>query len=83
MFRIHLLIIFPITVFRLFIEISGHSGRVSNPSCSFPQFNWLPKLLNIEQHSEDHALHHTNPNVNFSKQFTLWDKVFGTYQKPN
>jgi sterol desaturase/sphingolipid hydroxylase (fatty acid hydroxylase superfamily) len=72
-----------LATYKSFIEISGHSGRVSNPSCCFPQFIWLPKLLGIEQYSEDHALHHTNPNVNFSKQFTLWDKAFGTYQKPN
>lgn len=72
-----------LVTYKSFIEVAGHTGHKSSPSCCFPQFIWLPKLLNIEQYSEDHALHHINPNVNFSKQFTLWDKAFGTYQKPN
>jgi len=66
--------------YKIFIEISGHTGRKSNPSSSFPQFIWLPKYLGIEMYSEDHALHHTDPSCNYAKRFILWDKVFGTYK---
>lgn len=71
-------------IYKSYIEICGHSGHVSYPASSFPQFFWLPKLLNIDLYSEDHALHHTEPGYNFSKQFSLWDKVFGTFKSaPN
>jgi sterol desaturase/sphingolipid hydroxylase (fatty acid hydroxylase superfamily) len=66
--------------YKVFIEIAGHSGKISNPSSSFPQCIWLPKLLGIEMYSEDHSLHHSDTKYNFSKRFILWDKVFGTYK---
>jgi len=69
-----------ITVYKTFIEISGHSGKISNPTCSFPQFIWLPKMLSIELYTEDHDLHHSLNNCNYAKRFSLWDKVFHTYQ---
>ena len=67
-----------IIVYKNFIEISGHSGKISNPSCSFPQFIWLPKILSIELYTEDHDLHHSLNNCNYAKRFSLW--VFHTYQ---
>jgi len=70
-----------LVTYKIFIELAGHSGRISNPSASFPQCIWLPKALNIELYSEDHNLHHRSPMYNFSKQFSLWDKVFGTFKK--
>jgi sterol desaturase/sphingolipid hydroxylase (fatty acid hydroxylase superfamily) len=70
-----------LATYKIFIELSGHSGRVSSPSPSFTQFIWLPRALDIELYSEDHNLHHSSPTHNFSKQFSLWDKVFGTFKK--
>lgn len=64
--------------YKIYIEIAGHCGRDTNSS-SFPQFIWLPKLLNIHLITKDHDLHHKNSNCNFSKRFKMWDRVFGTY----
>lgn len=69
-----------LTTYKIFVEIAGHTGRVSEPASSFTQFIWLPKLLNIELYTEDHNLHHTDPEFNFAKRFSLWDKAFGTYK---
>jgi sterol desaturase/sphingolipid hydroxylase (fatty acid hydroxylase superfamily) len=68
--------------YKVFIEIAGHAGRSSNRTTSFPQCIWLPRALGIELHAEDHNLHHVRPLVNYSKRFTLWDRVFGTYALP-
>ena len=65
--------------YKTFIEISGHTGKKPNGS-SFAQFFWLPKFLGIELNTKDHDLHHTLNNCNYSKRFSLWDKVFGTYK---
>jgi sterol desaturase/sphingolipid hydroxylase (fatty acid hydroxylase superfamily) len=40
----------------------------------------LPKWLNIELYCEDHDIHHSVNNCNYSKRFSLWDKVFGTFK---
>jgi sterol desaturase/sphingolipid hydroxylase (fatty acid hydroxylase superfamily) len=69
-----------ITIYKNFIEISGHSGKKSYPTSSFPQCIWLPKLLDIELYTEDHDLHHSLNNCNYSKRFSLWDKLFNTYK---
>lgn len=69
-----------LVTYKIFVELCGHSGHASRPTSSFPQFIWLPKILNMELYSEDHNLHHTKPDCNYSKQFSLWDKVFGTFQ---
>ena len=69
-----------IVVYKNFIEISGHTGKILYPSCSFPQFIWLPKILHIELYAEKHDLHHSLNNCNYSKRFSLWDKLFGTYK---
>lgn len=65
----------------MFIEISGHIGKRMHPTSSFSQFIWLPKFFNIELYTEDHDLHHSHNNCNYSKRFSLWDKVFGTHKK--
>jgi sterol desaturase/sphingolipid hydroxylase (fatty acid hydroxylase superfamily) len=72
-----------ITVYKIFIEISGHLGKNSYPTSSFPQFIWFPKLINIELYSEDHELHHSLNNCNYAKRFSLWDKIFQTYTPAN
>jgi sterol desaturase/sphingolipid hydroxylase (fatty acid hydroxylase superfamily) len=69
-----------ILVYKNFIEISGHTGKIVYPACSFSQFIWLPKVLHIELYTDDHDLHHSLNNCNYSKRFSLWDKVFGTYK---
>jgi sterol desaturase/sphingolipid hydroxylase (fatty acid hydroxylase superfamily) len=69
-----------IIIYKIFTEISGHSGKDINSSC-FPQFIYLPKFFSIEMYTEDHDAHHHFNNCNYSKRFTLWDKVFQTYKK--
>lgn len=68
-----------IITYKTFLEISGHSGKNSNGS-SFIQFFWLPKIFDIELRTKDHDLHHTLNNCNYSKRFSIWDKVFKTYK---
>jgi hypothetical protein len=60
-------------------ELSGHTGK-KNKSSSFIQCIWFAKLLKIELKNEDHNNHHINPNCNFSKRFSIWDKIFKTYK---
>jgi len=60
------------------IEVSGHTGK--DTTSSFIQCIYLPRSLGIEIYSRDHSLHHFNPRVNFSKRFSIWDKVFGTFK---
>ena len=69
-----------IITYKIFIEISGHIGKQIHPTCSFSQFIWLPKFLGIDLYTEDHDLHHSLNNCNYSKRFSLWDKLFGTYK---
>jgi len=87
-----------ILMYKTFIEIHGHSGKMMNPLTTFPQFIWFPKWISIELATEDHDLHHslnyrlhqsekghthyTLSHCNFGKRFSLWDKVFGTYESP-
>jgi sterol desaturase/sphingolipid hydroxylase (fatty acid hydroxylase superfamily) len=65
--------------YKSLIEMGGHSGK-SGKSSSFPQCVWIPRVFGIELYSQDHHMHHVYPNVNFSKRFSLWDKVFGTFR---
>lgn len=64
--------------YKTILEVSGHTGK--HTSSSFVQCIYLPRVLSISLYSSDHTLHHINPNVNFSKRFSIWDKVFGTYK---
>jgi len=64
--------------FKTIVEVSGHTGK--DTTSSFLQFIYLPRLFGIELYSRDHGLHHYNPNFNFSKRFSIWDKVFGTFK---
>ena len=63
-------------------EIAGHLGKKIYPMTSFSQFKWLALLFDIQSYAEDHYLHHQLINCNFSKRFSLWDKLFGTYKSP-
>lgn len=68
-------------IYKTIIEISGHTGKRLYPISSFPQLIWLPKFLGIELYSEDHSIHHTHYTYNYSKRFSIWDKMFGTYKE--
>lgn len=59
-------------------EIGGHTGKELKGS-SFIPFVWIPRLLGIALTSRDHEVHHRLPGWNFSKRFSLWDRVFGTF----
>ena len=67
-------------VYKTCTELNGHTGKHSNNTGSFPQFIWLPKFLKIQLYTENHELHHSKGNCNYSKRFSFWDKLFGTYQ---
>lgn len=68
------------TTFLTYQEVGGHLNKQMAPTSSFAQCVWIPRILRIELHTEDHNLHHTKVICNFSKRFSLWDKVFGTYR---
>lgn len=65
---------------KLVVELAGHSGTDDNHSC-FSQFIFIPRLLDIDLNKGDHFLHHLSSTYNYSKRFSLWDKVFGTYHQ--
>ena len=64
--------------FKTIVEVSGHTGK--DTTSSFIQFIYLPQWLGIDIYTRDHGLHHYNPRVNFSKRFSIWDKVFGSFK---
>lgn len=68
------------TVYLTYQEIGGHLGKKMHPTSSFCQFIWIPRIFSIELYTEDHHLHHKRLKYNFSKRFSLWDKVFNTYK---
>lgn len=75
LFQYHLL-----SVYKTFVEISGHCGKETKSS-SFPQCIWLPKIFNIELYVENHDRHHRSGNCNFSKRFSIFDRIFNTFQE--
>jgi methylsterol monooxygenase len=68
-----------LNIYKEFIEIAGHTIQYKNTP-SFPQFIWLPKYFYIELLQKDHHNHHKYVQCNYSKRFTLWDKLFETYK---
>jgi Delta7-sterol 5-desaturase len=68
-----------VSTYLTYQEIGGHIGKKMAPTSSFALFVWLPRWLQIELYTEDHDYHHRHGNVNFSKRFSLWDKVGRTY----
>jgi sterol desaturase/sphingolipid hydroxylase (fatty acid hydroxylase superfamily) len=68
-----------IAIYIKYTEIAGHLGKAVAPTSCFPQCIWLPRALGIELYSEDHYLHHSLNNCNYSKRFSLWDRLGGTY----
>ena len=76
LYKFHLI---KMNIYLSYIEVAGHIGKKMNPTSSFTQFVWFPRLLGIELYTEDHHLHHSKLNCNFSKRFNLWDRIFGTF----
>lgn len=68
-----------LTVYKEFVEVAGHTIQHKNAP-SFPQFMWLPRYCYIELTQRDHYNHHKYIQCNYSKRFTLWDKMFETYK---
>lgn len=70
-----------IITYKEFLEVAGHVDIISKKSFSFPQFIWLPKFCGIELTQSAHHNHHKHVTCNYSKRFSLWDKVFKTYKE--
>ena len=62
----------------LFQELYGHAG-VQHRGRNFGPAPWLVSWLDIELRAEDHQRHHIQASCNFSKRFSLWDKLLGTF----
>lgn len=67
-------------MYKSYIELLGHSDIDTKKTSSFVQFIWITRLLNISLFSKDHLIHHSHVMYNFSKRFSLWDKLFGTFK---
>lgn len=66
------------SIYKVSVEIYGHSGKYTPPE--FVQCIWLPRYLDIVLTSENHSHHHMFNNCNYSKRFSIWDKIFGTFR---
>ncbi len=62
----------------LFQELYGHAGCEHRGRCFGPA-PWLTEALGIELRAADHQRHHVQGSVNFSKRFSLFDRLFGTW----
>lgn len=69
-----------ILTYKSYIEVAGHSDIKAKKTGSFVQCIWLTRYLDITLLSQHHVMHHTHVTKNFSKRFSLWDKVFGTFK---
>ncbi|EQC39947.1 hypothetical protein SDRG_02603 [Saprolegnia diclina VS20] len=69
-----------VLAYKTYVEIAGHSG-LDIKGFSFPQMPLLSSS-SICLRVHDHDLHHTHPNYNFAKRFSLWDKLFKTFKAP-
>ncbi len=65
-------------IMKIAVEFFGHCGKDIYKTGSFFQCIWLPKIFGIELYVKDHDLHHSKNNCNYSKRFSLWDKIFET-----
>ena len=68
--------------YKSLVEIGGHEPRMYVEGAKmpiwFPQFPFLPDFY-LRLSADDHQIHHSKYQVNFSKRFRIWDVVFGTY----
>lgn len=79
-FSISSYMLFMLYLSKIYIELCGHSGKDIKHIGSFVQCIWLPQLLGISLYTIDHDNHHLYNYCNYSKRFSLWDRVFGTYK---
>ena len=59
----------------LFQEFYGHAG-VQHKGRNFGPLPWVPTALGMDLRADDHQWHHIDGRFNFSKRFSLWDKVW-------
>lgn len=76
--RISTYMLFMLYISKIYIELCGHSGKNIIKDGSFVQCIWLPRFLGIDLYTADHTNHHKYNYCNYSKRFTLWDRLFGT-----
>lgn len=68
-------------IFLITSEVKGHDIKLYNKNrYSFSIIYFIPKLLKIELNVKDHINHHKYINYNYSKKFSIFDKIFGTYK---
>jgi alkylglycerol monooxygenase len=60
------------------VECTGHTALSWSPPT---MWRTLPIALGVELYGTDHTRHHKHPNSNYSKRFSLWDRLGGTYVK--
>jgi sterol desaturase/sphingolipid hydroxylase (fatty acid hydroxylase superfamily) len=65
--------------YKTYVEVAGHCG-LEIKGFSFPQMPLVSAATPFCLRVHDHDLHHTHPRWNFAKRFSLWDRVFGTFQ---
>ena len=78
--QINLFILICILTYKTYIEVMGHTDIKTQRSSSFVQFIWITRALNISLFPRHHIIHHTHVTKNFSKRFSLYDKLFGTFK---
>jgi len=69
---------YPHQTYLKYTEVADHLGKRMAAFLSIFKI-CLPRWLGIELYTEDHDIHHQKCVVNFSKRFTLWDRMLGTY----
>ena len=67
-----------VKTYLLFQEFYGHAGVV-HKGRNFGPAPWLAYALDIELRAQDHQRHHIKAGCNFSKRFSLFDRLFGTW----
>lgn len=78
--QMSLFLLMCIMMYKTYIEILGHTDIKTKRTGSFVQFVWITRLLDIQLFSKHHLIHHSHVMYNFSKRFSLWDKLFGTFK---
>jgi sterol desaturase/sphingolipid hydroxylase (fatty acid hydroxylase superfamily) len=69
-----------VKAYLLFQEAYGHAG-CAHRGRNFGPAPWVVQAMGVELRSEDHQLHHIRAGVNFSKRFSLFDRLGGTYER--
>ena len=59
-----------------------YSGHTETSWTNISPLHALSRLAGVGICSPDHTHHHHRPTSNYSKRSMLFDKLFGTYEKP-